>query len=696
MHQVLVKSGRILVDDKPVELISGEFHYWRNDPDHWEGILERIQGLGLKSISSYVPWQYHALQTGSYDFTGETKRSRNLVRFLELVAQAGLWLLIRPGPYIYAEWKNAGVPDWVYPYHRLHPEFMKLTQDYVSAVCEVLRPQLATHGGRIVALQADNNIECWDQIYEKQLGLTGGQGPFQTYLQDKYKDVSALNRAWKTQYREFGEAQGYAWSISESKHGRRRYLDMLNFRWWYTNQYARWIKQTYIDVGIDIPIYFNGFISFNKEQNLADLGEIGAFAGPNIYPHNEFGTHDELQVTLQDLRYVQVYSAIPYITELQAGDSHGLHYPRGVHGPKHYRLTCLAAILAGITSWSWFMLVGRDEWYGSPIDSIGNRPLELYQAFQQLTALAHTLDLPNLRKLAASSIVIRAVQMSDEVSTRCDAVYSAFYRTGVDYELFDPKSGVIIKSLMFYGGSTWLPAGDQKRLRDYVEHGGTLVFFQTHPVEDENLEDCNLLGIAEPVHSLTRMFVAHFDTDILVRLGDTQVRVVAPQRLDIYSTDTGIPLYGKRVRTTAFEDSSGEWASNMMEMSSQDELCVGYVQTLGKGKLVVLGVEPNADLVIALHNYLGFPAMARAAVAGIQTAIFEGPGYHIVVLINNGVEEKETRVEFAPGIFGSGPYRVEELISGVEQMRNLNRELLIVKVPGKDGVVLRITSTQGE
>src|SRR5689334_22441660 len=94
-------------------LLSGEVHYWRLSPHRWPDVLRSCRRLGLEMIATYVPWQYHELAPGTFDFEGRTEPQRNLIAFLELLQRERFSCFIRPGPYIYAEWTNAGVPDRV-------------------------------------------------------------------------------------------------------------------------------------------------------------------------------------------------------------------------------------------------------------------------------------------------------------------------------------------------------------------------------------------------------------------------------------------------------------------------------------------------------------------------------------------------------------------------------------------------------
>ena len=175
MPAVSIADRRVWVGDESRPLLSGEVHYWRLDPQVWSTALRSCRELGLKVLSTYVCWDFHELAPGQFDFVGTTNPRRDLVGFLELVQREGFWLLIRPGPYIYAEWPNSGLPDRAVQWHRLHTSFRSEALIWMTAVVEQIRPWLATAGGPIVVLQADNEADPWTDVYGPQLGL-GNRG----------------------------------------------------------------------------------------------------------------------------------------------------------------------------------------------------------------------------------------------------------------------------------------------------------------------------------------------------------------------------------------------------------------------------------------------------------------------------------------------------------------------------------------
>ena len=98
-----------LLDGKPHQVISGTLHYFRIHPEHWADRIRTAKAMGLNTIETYVAWNAHEPVRGEWDATGWN----DLGRFLDLIAEEGLHAIVRPGPYICAEWHNGGLPVWL-------------------------------------------------------------------------------------------------------------------------------------------------------------------------------------------------------------------------------------------------------------------------------------------------------------------------------------------------------------------------------------------------------------------------------------------------------------------------------------------------------------------------------------------------------------------------------------------------------
>jgi beta-galactosidase len=175
MDTFSVRGGQFRLNDVPIFLHAGEFHYFRTPVDQWEQRLGLLQRAGFNTLATYIPWLWHQPQVGVTDLDGHTHPLRDLAGFLDLAAQMGFWLIPRPGPYIMAETINEGVPPWVFEEHPqaafidqtgnaqnivsyLHPDFLERVDDWYRAVFAVLTPRQITRGGRILMVQLDNEM----------------------------------------------------------------------------------------------------------------------------------------------------------------------------------------------------------------------------------------------------------------------------------------------------------------------------------------------------------------------------------------------------------------------------------------------------------------------------------------------------------------------------------------------------------
>ena len=113
--------SEIFEPDKENFLLSGEIHYFRVPKKEWRERLSKLKNAGLNAVSTYIPWNWHELTLGVFDFQGSTLEERDLETFLEYAQEEELGVIAKPGPYICAEWKNGGIPSWLI---REHPEVL--------------------------------------------------------------------------------------------------------------------------------------------------------------------------------------------------------------------------------------------------------------------------------------------------------------------------------------------------------------------------------------------------------------------------------------------------------------------------------------------------------------------------------------------------------------------------------------------
>jgi beta-galactosidase len=108
-HLFTVSKGLFMYDGKPVQIHSGEMHYSRVPREYWRHRFKMMRAMGLNAVATYVFWNYHNTAPGVWDFkTG----NKNLAEYIKMAQEEGLFVILRPGPYVCAEWEFGGYPWW--------------------------------------------------------------------------------------------------------------------------------------------------------------------------------------------------------------------------------------------------------------------------------------------------------------------------------------------------------------------------------------------------------------------------------------------------------------------------------------------------------------------------------------------------------------------------------------------------------
>ncbi|GAA4958672.1 glycoside hydrolase family 35 protein [Actinoplanes utahensis] len=172
MGSFAIGEREFLLDGEPFRIISGALHYFRVHPDQWADRIRKARQMGLNTIETYVAWNAHAPADGDFDLTG----GLDLGRFLDLVAAEGLYAIVRPGPYICAEWANGGLPAWLFRdgavgIRRDEPRFMAAVTRYYEQLAPVVVARQVDRGGPIILVQVENEYGAYgaDKSYLRKL-----------------------------------------------------------------------------------------------------------------------------------------------------------------------------------------------------------------------------------------------------------------------------------------------------------------------------------------------------------------------------------------------------------------------------------------------------------------------------------------------------------------------------------------------
>ncbi|MFF8616366.1 beta-galactosidase [Streptomyces sp. NPDC015350] len=162
MPRLEIAEDGFRLDDRPFRIISGGLHYFRVHPEQWADRLRKARLLGLNTVETYVPWNLHAPRPGEFRLDG----GLDLPRFLDLAAAEDLNVLLRPGPYICAEWEGGGLPPWLLAQDGIElrsrdPRFLEAVDGYLAALLPPLKPYLSSADGPVIAVQLENEYGAY-------------------------------------------------------------------------------------------------------------------------------------------------------------------------------------------------------------------------------------------------------------------------------------------------------------------------------------------------------------------------------------------------------------------------------------------------------------------------------------------------------------------------------------------------------
>ncbi|MFE3449932.1 beta-galactosidase family protein [Nonomuraea sp. NPDC059194] len=154
-------------------VLSGAMHYFRTLPQQWPDRLGKLRAMGLDTVETYVPWNLHEPRPGEFVFDGLA----DLEGFLLAAAEADLRAIVRPGPYICAEWENGGLPAWLPGPLRCHdPRFLEPVDRFFDELIPRIARHQVTRGGNVCMVQVENEYGSYgsDPAYLRHLadGLT--------------------------------------------------------------------------------------------------------------------------------------------------------------------------------------------------------------------------------------------------------------------------------------------------------------------------------------------------------------------------------------------------------------------------------------------------------------------------------------------------------------------------------------------
>lgn len=260
------------LNGNPIKIISGSIHYFRVPRPYWRDRLLKLRALGCNCVETYIPWNLHEPAPGAFDFSD----GLDIAAFLREAQKLGLYAIVRPSPYICAEWEFGGLPAWLLKQDDMvvrsfHPGYLAAVQRYYDALLPILVPTQIDHGGNVLMMQVENEFGSYgkDKKYLRAVAdmmLRGGitvplvtsDGPWGDLLH-----CGTIDGVFPTA--NFGSHADEQFDILEKFHGEKRPLMCMEF-WigWFDHWGA-------------------GHITTDPDAAAADLDRILARGSVNIY-----------------------------------------------------------------------------------------------------------------------------------------------------------------------------------------------------------------------------------------------------------------------------------------------------------------------------------------------------------------------------------------------------------------------------
>ncbi|HEY3475980.1 MAG TPA: hypothetical protein VGK56_15315, partial [Anaerolineales bacterium] len=319
-----------------------------------------------------------------------------------------------------------------------------------------------------------------------------------------------------------------------------------------------------------------------------------------------------------------------------------------------------------------------DNWYQCPINEWGRTRPDLFDVFQQITALYHKIDPSSLVKQPHTAVTFNTLQRGTERPGQ--DLLQSLYQADIDYEFYDVDQQACDQPLLLYAGGTWLSAAAQARLKAYIEAGGHLVCVGTYPHLDDNLRPLNLLDVKEPAGVVSGS------------PGGLWLDVLATKLKSSwafnYTATPGTPITATRL---APGRQTMEELSLQMSLQAGAQYTIGYTEQRGHGRLTVIGLTPSPELLLAVYDHLAVSIPSRSVTPQVSTALFRRGQEFYLFAVNSGNEDKIAEVILNGDLSNVPCWHARNLVTHQEWMVDLRgSSRLTLPVPRKDGVILHL------
>ena len=203
-----IGENTFLLNEKPFVVRAAEIHYSRIPQEYWKHRIQMCKALGMNTVCIYVFWNYHEMEEGKFDFKG----NKDIAKFCDLAQEEGMWVIVRPGPYVCAEWEMGGLPWWLLKkddmqLRSLDPYYMERVKIFMNEVGKQLSDRQITRGGNIIMAQVEN-----------EFGSYGTDKPYISAIRDiveeaGFNEVPLFQCDWSSNFQN-NALDGLLWTVN--------------------------------------------------------------------------------------------------------------------------------------------------------------------------------------------------------------------------------------------------------------------------------------------------------------------------------------------------------------------------------------------------------------------------------------------------------------------------------------------------
>ncbi len=628
-----IQNENFVLNGKKVFLNSGEIHYFRIKRELWDTHLTAAKEAGLTTVSTYVPWAWHEPDEKVFDFTGTTNPQRDLKGYLERCQAHGLTCIVKPGPFILAEFRGAGLPDWfmenygsevkmrdrkggIVPsdgVNLFHETYLEKVALWYDQIMPFISERQLDAGGPVIMMQICNEIGVFSWLaHQGDYGNTV-KDRFIAYLKTQFQSLDQINLLWNTDYQDFDSIElppdGRAAYVSKEDRGR----DHEWHKFWrtYYGDYLRMLTAMARERGVTVPLYHNlpGWIYGSGyefpvnitmyEDLFEDKSEIifGVDHIPEFLSYRNM--HDDR--IINDITWAMQGNKPLFAAEFQCG-SREYHV---VTNPREMELFYKASVANGLTGWNYYMFSqgrnparkgysGETFYWFNPLTPEGERTtaFPLVKRMSKIIKTSEEIILGSKRKAEvavlfyppyyatelernmSAEVGLQFVPSSIRRSAYFDGLLKVLQVLNIDYDMVD-LSKVSSEGLKKYQ-QVWafstdeMNAKEQQVIVDYGIAGGNVVLFPYLPDRELSQQPCTIIRDALNISILGKEII---DSPLIDVYDLKDIKCANPLIIFDESTLSGAEVVARTINGS----------------------CCGFKKELGKGTMLHLGTWIGFD-----------------------------------------------------------------------------------------------------